>query len=114
MKDQKVRQIKSSKKTKPSESKKTRDIIANQYEDVPLLFLDPEDFDKTIIGVAEGYNFGPTVAYDYDKIIEENMKDGGTIEDAEEYFNFNQIGAYVGKHTPIFIKTTKTLKGEVR
>ena len=105
---------KKTKKIIKPEPKKIRDIIADQYDDIPLLFMDPEEFDDAIVGIANGYNLGPTVAYDYDKVIEINMSGGGTREDAEEYFEFNQIGAYVGEHTPIFIKTVKTIKGEIQ
>ena len=102
--------MKKSKKEKKVEKSKIRDIIADFYEDVPLLFMDPEYFDEAIIGVATGNGIEPKVAYDYDKVIKINMKDVGTMEDAIEWFEFNQIGAYVGEHTPVFIKTTKAIK----
>lgn len=81
-----------------------RDDIADQHEDIPLLFMDPKDFDDAIIGVAEGFGLSPKIAYDFDKVIEINMKGGMSYEEAIEYFDYNQNGAYVGEHTPIFIK----------
>ena len=84
--------------------KKTRDVIANEYPDTPLLFMDPcESFDEAIIGVGEGCGNSPKVVYDYDKVIEINMQDGMTYDDAVEFFEYNQLGAYVGEYTPIFV-----------
>ena len=96
-------------KNKKSISHTIRDTIANQYEDVPLLFLDPVDYDKAIIGVCDGISVGhnPKVAYDYDKVIEVNMSMGMDIEEAMVYFDYNQESAYVGKHTPVFITSIK-------
>jgi hypothetical protein len=46
----------------------------------------------------------PVVAYDYDKVIKILMVDGCTYEEAVEYHEFNQIGAWVGGKTPAFVK----------
>lgn len=43
------------------------------------------------------------IAYDYDKVIKANMKDGMIYDEAVEWFEYNQIGAYVGEYTPVFI-----------
>lgn len=63
-----------------------------------------DGFDDCIVGV--GYRCGsePVVAYDMDMIISKMMdRDGMSYEDAVEFFEFNQLGAYVGKQTPIFL-----------
>ena len=80
-----------------------RNYYADQYPETPLLFMDPDIYDKAIIGVIEGKAHELAVAYDYDKVIDINVEDGMTHEEAVEYFNFNQIDAYMGKHTPVFI-----------
>lgn len=80
-----------------------RDQLQEMYPDCPLLFMTEEVFDKAILGVAERIADEPAVAYDYDKVIEANMSMGMTEEEAIEYCSYNQMGAYVGKHTPIFI-----------
>jgi hypothetical protein len=87
------------------EKKSVRDIIQEQYEDIDLLFMDPEEYDKAIIKVCDGIsiNYNPKVAYDYNKVIEVNMSMGMTNEEAVEYFDFNQGGAYLGENTPVFI-----------
>ena len=80
-----------------------RDEIQEMYPDIPLLFMSEKVFDNAIIGVVERIGQEPAVAYDYDKVIEANMEMGMTHEEAVEYFGYNQLGAYVGEQTPIFI-----------
>jgi len=80
-----------------------RDRLQEMYPDVPLLFMIEEVFDKAIIGVSERIGDEPSVAYDYDKVIEANIEMGMSYEEAIEYFSVNQIGAYMGEHTPVFI-----------
>ena len=94
------------KKTK-KEPRNIREIISDQCPDTPFLFMDPREYDKAIIGVAEGANLRDTIAYDYDKVIKLNMRMGMTEDEAKDYFNYNQIGSYVGEHTPIFIYKIK-------
>ena len=82
-----------------------RDNITDDYPDIPLLFMDPAKYyDQAIMGVIEGKAHATAVAYDYDKVIEANMQQGMDYEGAVEYFEYNQIGAYVGEHTPVFLK----------
>ena len=84
-----------------------------------------ERYAPAIIGVTDGYwttsdyNDRIAVVYDETKMIEIIAKDMEPIGDpddpddpyndpyvvAEEYFNFNIKGAWVGEHTPIFINT---------
>jgi len=45
----------------------------------------------------------PVVAYDYDRVIAHLESQGMTYEEAVEYHEFNQLGAYVGERTPVFI-----------
>lgn len=48
---------------------------------------------------------GPTVVcYDYAKCVEIlKAKSEMTEEEAEEFLNFNTLGAYVGETTPLFL-----------
>ena len=85
---------------------KIRDYFQEQHEGIPLLFMDPADsYDKAIIGVISGAGVQPAVAYDYDEVIKANMAMGMTYDEACEYFSYNQEGAYMGDHTPVFIET---------
>lgn len=89
---------------KPEES--IRDLIAEQYPDVDLLFMSEKEYDEAILGVCDGISiaYKPKVAYSYEKVIIANMKMGMTYEESVEYFDYNQGGAYMGDHTPVFIR----------
>jgi hypothetical protein len=80
-----------------------RDELQEMYPDVPLLFMSEEEYDEAIIGVSERIGDEPSIAYDYDKVIAVNMAMGMSEEEAIEHCSYNQMGAYVGEHTPIFI-----------
>ena len=88
-----------------------RDSIADEYPDTPLLFMDPPEYDKAIIGVMQGFGSQLAVAYDFDKVIQINM-DLSEMTDIEaiEWFEYNQVGAYVGDHTPVYIHTHNETK----
>lgn len=81
----------------------TREDLAERYDD-DLLFLDPpEDYDKCILGVADRCGMEPCVVYDRNKVIQVLVDGGMDEEGAEEFFEFNMAGAYMGAHTPIFL-----------
>jgi len=98
-------------------------IIEIIGDDTEVIFYD--GFDDAIIGTAERLNLNPVVAYDLNKCIKILMKDmvvddseledGQTAEDkkyemAQEYFDYNVIGSWVGESTPIFINTIKSIE----
>ena len=97
--------MKKAKKNIKKTKKNIRQEIIDKYGDDNFLFMNPpEDFDRAIIGVMTSYGSNNLViAYDYDKVIKANMKDGMTYDEAVEWFEYNQIGAYVGEYTPVFI-----------
>jgi hypothetical protein len=80
----------------------TREKILGTVEEA--LFLDPADYDEAIIGVAYRFGMLPVVAYDRTRVIDLLARDMSR-EDAEEFFEFNTIGAWVGRFTPVFIDT---------
>lgn len=66
-----------------------------------LIFAD--GFDDAIIGVATGFD-SARVVYCYASMIEVMMKDNNmSYEDALDWIEFNTIGSYVGKNTPIYV-----------
>lgn len=84
-----------------------RKEIAEEYPEVPILFMDPERYDAAIIGITamcQGTSNHNVAVYDIDKVIEINMEDGMSYEEAAEHFDFNQADGYHGKYTPIFVK----------
>jgi len=94
------------KKRKHQESKQPiRDRLQEAFPDTDLLFMTENEFDEAIVGVIHGKAHEPAVAYDYKKVIEINMKQGMTYDEAVEFWSYNQSDAYVGKHTPVFLFT---------
>ena len=76
-----------------------RDWIT-QHNDQALLCDGLED---AIIGIAERCGEEPVVVYDRDRCIELFQYQGMTEEEAKIYFDYNVIGSWVGKGTPIFM-----------
>ena len=66
------------------------------------MFLEPSVFDEAILGVADRFGMPSVVAYDRSRVIDIIARDMPR-EDAEEFFEFNTIGAWVGDTTPVFI-----------
>lgn len=75
-----------------------REELSEEFGD--LLFAD--GFDDAILGVAERIGMEPVVAYSTPKIIEILLRDM-TEDEANDYFEFNILGAYMGERTPVFI-----------
>jgi hypothetical protein len=69
-----------------------------------------DGFEAAIIGICERCGSLPVVAYDREKCIEVLVTDQGlgSHEEAEEYFEYNVLGAYVGENTPVFITVIDT------
>jgi len=62
-------------------------------------------FDEALIGIMERFGLEPLACYSFEKIIEILLRDGGTYEEACEYYSFNMIGAWVGEGTPCVVRT---------
>ena len=60
-------------------------------------------FEAQILGVALTASEKPRVVYDQRGCIEHLVSQGMTYEGAEEYFDFNTLGAYVGPTGPVFL-----------
>lgn len=78
-----------------------RQMIIDEFCDSEFLFMD--GFDDCVVGVAERFGCDPVIAYDIDKVINKHVMDGMTEEEAYEFFAHNQIGAWAGERTPVFI-----------
>jgi len=66
-------------------------------------FVKMDGYEDCVIGVVEQYGRPHILCYDKTKILAKLMNDGMTDDEAEEYFEYNQIGAYVGESTPCFL-----------
>jgi hypothetical protein len=68
---------------------------------MPLLKMD--GFDDCIAGVINDSWGRMFIVYDRQKVIEKLMADGMNEEEAIEFHDFNQAGAWVGDNTPAFL-----------
>ena len=63
-----------------------------------------EGFDHCIMGLSRVAN-SYSIAYDEDKVISTLCdRDGMSLDDAREYYEFNIAGAFVGGGTPTFVR----------
>ena len=60
-----------------------------------------DSFDEALLGTVRQFD-KTFVVYDYEKVIEILMQDMSR-EEAEEHFEFNVVGGYVGESTPAFL-----------
>ena len=73
--------------------------------------LKADGFDEAIIGVGRRCGQPTIVVYDAEKcreILQKRME--GDPIDADEYFEFNVVGAWMGENTPIFVEPLNGIK----
>jgi len=83
----------------------TRDELAEACGEDDLLFMDPETFDVSDPSPGRSR----AVVYDRAKVIEILERDMPN-EEAEEHFQFNIVGGWVGDRTPIYVVFSKDLE----
>ena len=72
-------------------------------EDQDILLAD--GFENAFVGVVESHGAAPKACYNLGGCLDIlTVRDGMTHCEALEYLNFNVTQAYVGEHTPAFIK----------
>lgn len=81
---------------------KNRDKINEFLEQFDLTTLVADGFDEAIVGIIM-QDEHPKVVYDEYKCVDILIEDGLTEEEAQEYFDYNVSGAYMGENTPIFM-----------
>ena len=64
-----------------------------------------DGFEAALIGF--GFHFTAAVAiYDYTRCLDIlEQRDGISRDEAQEFFEFNVVGAWVGPNTPVFMMT---------
>ena len=76
-----------------------REVLAELDEEILLA----DGFDEALIGYAQRCGQPVLAVYDREKCIAVLMKDGISYEEADEYFEYNVVGAWVGERTPLFL-----------
>lgn len=74
-----------------------RETLSEISEEILLA----DGFEDALLGYVQIFN-KTAALYDRTKCIEILTRDGMSHDEAEEYFEFNVTGAYVGDHTPAF------------
>jgi hypothetical protein len=84
-----------------SERLNIREELAEIW-DQDLLFMSEPEYDDAIIGVMERAGGSPVIAYDTQKILD-ILERSMPMEEAQEFFEYNILGAYMGDRTPVYI-----------
>ena len=76
--------------------------ISEQYPDITILFAD--GFEDAFIGIVRVFNSHISL-YDKEKCIWILVdRDGMRYTEAEEFFEFHVLGAYLGENDPGFLE----------
>ena len=64
-----------------------------------------DGFEDAFLGIAQRFGWSaPVAVYDHEKCLQIlETRDGMDRQGAEEFFQYNVIGAWIGEQTPIFI-----------
>lgn len=63
-----------------------------------------DGFDDAFIGIGSRCGQPDVAVYARDACVQALMSEGLSLEDAEEHFDFNVAGAWVGDRTPVFVR----------
>jgi hypothetical protein len=72
-----------------------------------------DGLDGALVGVMCRFNQEPVALYSKRKCIDIFIAQGCAEDEAEEHFDFNVIGAWVGDGTPAFMLDCDDLEGRV-
>lgn len=78
------------------------ELYLNDDETVHL----PDGMDDAFVGIARQFNI-PFAVYSRTKCIKILLEEMDSLEEAEDYFNFNVASSYLGGGTPAFIETVE-------
>jgi hypothetical protein len=76
-------------------------IKSHMGDDEKILLAD--GLENAFMGIGRQFTH-PIAIYSYKKTIKALMRSGMDRENAEEYFQFNIAGAFVGDQTPVFLQ----------
>jgi hypothetical protein len=76
-------------------------LLENYSDSEEILLAD--GFESAFIGICRRFS-NSCALYDYEKCVEILVeRDKMDANDAVEYMDYNVLGAYVGRNTPIFL-----------
>jgi len=62
-----------------------------------------EGYDDCIVGIVERASQEPILCYDKEEVLRKLESQDMTRSESEEFFHYNQIGAWMGDSTPCFL-----------
>lgn len=81
----------------------TIEEVLEYFDELDTEVLHPTGLEQAIIGIVERFGMQPVILLDREKCIDILVKrDGMTEEEADEFFEYNIIGAWMGEGTPCF------------
>lgn len=80
-------------------AQRQRDLL-ERYEGL----LTMTGYDDCLAGVCRQFGGEVVAVYDRAKVITRLIADGMSREEAEEFHEFNQAGAWVGPNSPLFLE----------
>jgi len=84
----------------------SNDFIEEMSTTFPdMVVLEPRKFDKAITGVVERINLH-VFCYDVARILNILQEEGMSQQEAQEYFEYNILGSWMGEHTPVYLTNT--------
>ena len=80
------------------------DHVEDVLADNEACLLEPRDeYDDCVIGIGYRFSAGPLAVYSIPKVLKVMQGWGMDDQEAQEFFEYNTIGAWMGDGTPIFI-----------
>ena len=71
-----------------------------------VLRLEPREmYDPALVAIGYRFNSGPMLVYDIQRILQMHMNEGLSYHEAQEFFDYNTLGAWMGEGTPMFINS---------
>lgn len=79
---------------------KLEELVGGDISKMILL----DDHEDAAMGISSLFGCEDRVCYDKNLILKKLMdRDGMTIDQADEFFDFNIAGLHAGEHTPCFV-----------
>lgn len=86
----------------------SRDELLENLRELNPDALLADGLEAALVGYTLNHHHAHVAVYDYDKCVEVLVsRDGMTHEDADEFLQFNTLGAFVGEHGPLYVSFCK-------
>jgi hypothetical protein len=80
------------------------DDVENVLGENEACLLEPRDeYDACVIGIGYRFSSGPLAVYSIPKVLQVMESWGMDDQEAQEFFEYNTIGSWMGDGTPMFI-----------